>query len=609
MTPHKVYAPVRPSKVGFNETLHLTGNCWMKLDLGTAYTVTANTILEFDFSSNAEGEIHGIGFDVDNTVDPSHLFQVYGTQVYATTQAFNNYSTSAPGTAHYIIPVGTFFTGAFQYLTFANDMDAAPQTAESIYTNIQVYEGTPPPPLMLTVNGANYPVESYDPAQDVGPSTVTVEDGGLTLHTVGNTWKRVGIPYNVTADTVVEFDFSSSVQGEIHGIGFDVDNTIDANTFQLYGTQVYGIQAFNNYSASAPSVVHYTIPVGTFFTGNFLYLTFANDQDVAAPTGESVFSNIVIHDNQATPTITFNQAPLAEYPGADFTVNAITDSDGALTYSYVSGPCVLVDAILGTFSPTGFGDCVVQANTAATALFLTGSAQQTVTITAPVVDLYAVSGTTALPGTSVTVWGYSIANSPVTQPGGPTLIVNQGDTVSINLHNELGVNTALLFQGQEMIPDMTGVAAGGTKNYTFTASRPGTYLYEAGLIPGAQYQTAMGLYGALIVRPATAGQAYDDATTAYDDQAVLVLSEIDPDLNNSATPATFDMRHFAAKYFLINGKAYPATDAIATLPGNNVLLRYVNASLLQHSMTTLGVDQQVIANDGSPLQLLAPHGG
>ena len=43
----------------------------------------------------------------------------------------------------------------------------------------------------------------------------------------------------------------------------------------------------------------------------------------------------------------------------------------------------------------------------------------------------------------------------------------------------------------------------------------------------------MGLYGALVVRPATAGQAYDDAATAFDDEAVLVLSEIDPALNNA----------------------------------------------------------------------------
>jgi hypothetical protein len=218
-------------------------------------------------------------------------------------------------------------------------------------------------------------------------------------------------------------------------------------------------------------------------------------------------------------------------------------------------------------------------------------------------DLYAVPGTTTLGTQSVTFWGYN-TSAGVTQPGGPILCVTAGDTVQITLHNQLTVSTALLFQGQDMVPDRTGVGPGGTKLYTFTASRPGTYLYEAGLLPGAQYQTAMGLYGALIVRPATAGQAYDDASTAYEDEAVLVLSEIDPALNNRTTgggPAGFDMRNYNPRYFLINGQTYPNTTPIPTLPGNRVLLRYLNAGIKIHSMAILGMHQTVIANDGSPL--------
>ncbi|MCB9155911.1 MAG: multicopper oxidase family protein [Caldilineaceae bacterium] len=217
------------------------------------------------------------------------------------------------------------------------------------------------------------------------------------------------------------------------------------------------------------------------------------------------------------------------------------------------------------------------------------------------IDLYAVSGSTTLGTQSVTVWGYNSTSAAATQPGGPTLIVNQGDTVSVMLHNQLTENTALLFQGQDMIPDTTGVAAGGTKLYSFIANRPGAYLYGAGLLPNAQHQGAMGLYGALIVRPAAAGQAYDDATTAYDDEAVLVLSEVDPALNNSATPASFDMRNYKPRYFLINGVAYPNTTNIPTAAGNRVLLRYLNAGMDFHSMALMGTHQTVIANDGSPL--------
>jgi uncharacterized repeat protein (TIGR02543 family) len=84
---------------------------------------------------------------------------------------------------------------------------------------------------------------------------------------------------------------------------------------------------------------------------------------------------------KATPIITFGAAPAATFPGADFTVSAsTTNTDSpALTYSKVSGPCDFVSA--ATFTPTGAGSCVVQADGAATANFNAASSQQTVTIT------------------------------------------------------------------------------------------------------------------------------------------------------------------------------------------------------------------------------------
>ncbi|HQR26916.1 MAG TPA: multicopper oxidase domain-containing protein [Nocardioides sp.] len=217
------------------------------------------------------------------------------------------------------------------------------------------------------------------------------------------------------------------------------------------------------------------------------------------------------------------------------------------------------------------------------------------------VDLYAVAGSTTLPGgQTVDVLGYATASGgTVNAPGGPVLEADEGDTVEVTLHNELAVTTALVFQGQPLQPDLTGVAAGGTKTYSFTASHAGTYLYEAGLAPNTQYQTAMGLHGALVVHPAAAGQAYDAAGTAYDTDAVLVLSEIDPALN--AAKASFDLRKFNPQYTLVNGKAYPDTTAIAATGGQRVLLRYVNAGVQYHSMGVLGAGQTVVALDGSPL--------
>ena len=72
----------------------------------------------------------------------------------------------------------------------------------------------------------------------------------------------------------------------------------------------------------------------------------------------------------------------------------------------------------------------------------------------------------------------------------------------------------------------------GSVTYTFTAGSPGTYLYESGTDVNKQVQ--MGLYGALVVRPAGhPGQVNDRADSAFNPghEYVFLLSEVDPDLH------------------------------------------------------------------------------
>ena len=111
----------------------------------------------------------------------------------------------------------------------------------------------------------------------------------------------------------------------------------------------------------------------------------------------------------------------------------------------------------------------------------------------------------------------------------------------------------------------------------------------------------MGLYGALIVRPSTAGQANDDPTTAYDVEAPLVLSQVDPAFNNASGPNAFNMYTYRATYWLINGKAYPDTAPITASEHQRVLLRYLNAGYDNTSMSLLGMHQQVVVRDANLL--------
>jgi len=163
-------------------------------------------------------------------------------------------------------------------------------------SNLDEYaQGSNPELHAAAINFNYYTILDFDAGvQDVsGP--VSVENGGATLHIVGNRWKKIVFPYSITADTVLEFDFSSTSKGDVHGIGFtaEIDPT---KSFKVYGTQVWGHvrDAYNG----AGAVQHFRIPVAEYLNvGDTGYLTFINDHDVASPNAESYFSNVRIYEN------------------------------------------------------------------------------------------------------------------------------------------------------------------------------------------------------------------------------------------------------------------------------------------------------------------------
>jgi plastocyanin len=198
-------------------------------------------------------------------------------------------------------------------------------------------------------------------------------------------------------------------------------------------------------------------------------------------------------------------------------------------------------------------------------------------------------GTISLPdGNKVYMWGFSEGGDPFQHPG-PVLCVTEGDTVTIVLHNTLPHDVSIIFPGQETVlanglpsqPQFDGVnltslapvaaADGGSMTYSFVASRPGTYLYESGTEPGIQVN--MGLFGALIVRPAAHNDwAYNEVvisgtvtyTTQFeaDEEFLLLFSEIDPMLHMAVEQGLpYNMNNYRPRYWNINGRSFPDTIA------------------------------------------------
>jgi FtsP/CotA-like multicopper oxidase with cupredoxin domain len=247
--------------------------------------------------------------------------------------------------------------------------------------------------------------------------------------------------------------------------------------------------------------------------------------------------------------------------------------------------------------------------------------------TTQVFNLVANAGYTSQPdGASIYTWGYGCDGAPSGflpaaiggafcnnfQLPGPTLIVHKGDTVTINLTNNLPAaagNTSILFPGFKL----TGTSGGspglltqeaahlGTVSYTFVADTEGTHSYYSGT--QGDLQVEMGLYGALIVLPSTstnsaacaaapeavavaaaqpidrgsgspddfrlAHAAYDQVSACYDREYMLQTSEIDPRIHEQAqaqasvpcAKATGCMsvltEPYHPAYFLANGRSMP----------------------------------------------------
>ena len=240
-------------------------------------------------------------------------------------------------------------------------------------------------------------------------------------------------------------------------------------------------------------------------------------------------------------------------------------------------------------------------------------------------------------GGSLYAWGYANGNGTMQYPG-PTLIVNQGDTVTINLSNQLPAPVSIVLPGQTgvvasggsagiLTQEAAAMAAGvpGTVSYTFTATQPGTYMYHSGTQPALQVE--MGLVGALIVRPTAADplhQAYGHTGARFDQEYLFLLTEMDPVIHTqveaqvaAGAAINVDTSAYHPVLWFMNGRNAPDTMLDAGVPwlptqpynclprmhaGEKLLMRVVNAGRDLHPLHTHGNNFSLLARDGRMLE-------
>src|SRR5215472_7318420 len=314
-------------------------------------------------------------------------------------------------------------------------------------------------------------------------------------------------------------------------------------------------------------------------------------------------------------------------------------------------------------------------------LSLTATAHAAVPgITGPTFNLTAQDGYLNQPdGEAIYSWGYGCsgtpagflptaiagATCPTMQVPGPTLIVHENDTVTINLINQLPTaagNTSILFPGFQVTASggVSGLltheaAPGQTVTYTFIASAPGTHPYYSGT--QGDLQIEMGLYGAVVILPATvpanctsgyhsailaakahwgetdfrlSQAAYDHPGSCYDREYLFQWAEMDSRIHRQAQvqvaakvgcaagalgcSLNVQTEPYHPAYFLINGRSMPDlmdpnyaseyphqpyNGNPHTHPGDLVLIRTIGQGRWQHPFHEHPNHVRILARDGN----------
>ena len=256
---------------------------------------------------------------------------------------------------------------------------------------------------------------------------------------------------------------------------------------------------------------------------------------------------------------------------------------------------------------------------------------------------------TTADGAQILIWGYAPgmpADGKPAQYPGPTLIVGEGELVTVIVHNQITdeagnlldgianpkrVNVSAIFPGQRMwnenaaayvgVPGFVTREAqpGDQVRYRFRANNPGTFLYHSGT--QMDLQVELGLFGAIIVRPALGNNyAYNRADSQFEREHLFLLSEMDPrihDLVEWEQWDQIDQTDYFPVYWFINGRTAPdtfANDGVSWLPtqpyscfprampGERLLMRVVGAGRDLHPFHHHGNHARVIGKDGRALE-------
>lgn len=224
-------------------------------------------------------------------------------------------------------------------------------------------------------------------------------------------------------------------------------------------------------------------------------------------------------------------------------------------------------------------------------------------------------------GDSIRMFGFNTDYFAAPMSPGPTLEMNQGDSVEIEFFNfSQGAPHTIHLHGLDVDQDNDGVPQlswsvdhMGTGFYRFRAPHAGTYLYHCHVVSAIHVQA--GMYGSIIVRPPNGGNSTWDGGYDFDQEHTLFTSELDANWHidsvlNHEHDTTIAVHmvpvpEYHPQYFLVNGLSEHQLDSavdIQTSIGAVNYLRMTNIGYYGNRVIfPAGMNAQIIDSDGRPL--------
>ena len=221
-------------------------------------------------------------------------------------------------------------------------------------------------------------------------------------------------------------------------------------------------------------------------------------------------------------------------------------------------------------------------------------------------------------GTQFEFYGFSRGLTYPTLPG-PTLVVNEGDSVILNVRNSSqGSHHTVHLHGLDVDQANDGtphtsfaIEHGRDTNYYFVANHAGTYLYHCHVL--SVWHIQLGMYGSIIVRAAGAARQVWTGGPSFDRDYLWLFSEIDKNWFDSipiqhsedSTFETIPIRNYAPEYYLVNGKSETgladSNTTIYGMAGERIHLRLGNMGYFENQVVfPPSLNAQVVARDGRP---------